>query len=177
MIKKFLYSSLSIKNITENGLFSGYASIFNVIDKQNDLILPGAFKESLGKNKIRLLWQHDPGEPIGNIIDIYENDVGLYIVAHLLLGIKKAEEAYLMLKAGTINGLSIGYIPKKYDVDHESGARLLKQVELWEVSLVTFPANSKAQVIDVKSQNYEEDMLKEAIKKANDTLANTYIST
>lgn len=177
MIKKFLYSSLSIKSITENGLFSGYASIFNIIDKQNDLILPGAFKENLDTNKIKLLWQHNPSEPIGNIIDIYENDVGLYIVAHLLLGVKKAEEAYLMLKTGTINGLSIGYIPIKYDVDHESGARVLKQVELWEVSLVTFPANSEAQIINVKNQNNEEDMLKIAIKKASDVLANTYLST
>ncbi|WCR53931.1 MAG: hypothetical protein PG981_000953 [Wolbachia endosymbiont of Ctenocephalides orientis wCori] len=67
MIKKFLYSSLSIKSITENGLFSGYASIFNIINKQNDLILPGAFKENLNKNKIKLLWQHNPSEPIGNI--------------------------------------------------------------------------------------------------------------
>ncbi|XP_066251723.1 myosin heavy chain, clone 203-like [Euwallacea similis] len=131
MNKKFLYSPLSIKSIGENGVFSGYASVFNIVDKQNDLILPGAFKENLNRNKIKLLWQHNPDEPIGSIIDIYEND--------------KAEEAYLMLKTGTINGLSIGYIPIEYDVDHKSGARVLKQVELWEVSLVTFPANLAAQ--------------------------------
>ncbi|WCR53932.1 MAG: hypothetical protein PG981_000954 [Wolbachia endosymbiont of Ctenocephalides orientis wCori] len=90
---------------------------------------------------------------------------------------KKAEEAYLMLKTGTINGLSIGYVSIKYDVDHEIGARVLKQVELWEVSLVTFPANSEAQVINVKNQNNEEDMLKIAIKKANNVLVNTHLST
>jgi HK97 family phage prohead protease len=82
-----------------------------------------------------------------------------------------------MLKTGTINGLSIGYIPIKYDVDHESGARVLKQVELWEVSLVTFPANSAAQVINVKNQNNEQEMLVRAIEKVNDVLTNTYIST
>jgi HK97 family phage prohead protease len=65
MSKKFLYSPLSIKSIEENGVFSGYASVFNIVDKQNDLILPGAFKKNLSKNKIKLLWQHNPGEPIG----------------------------------------------------------------------------------------------------------------
>ncbi|NEV49217.1 hypothetical protein EUZ93_01680 [Wolbachia pipientis] len=64
MDKKFLYSPLSIKSIGENGVFSGYASVFNIVDKQNDLILPGAFKENLNRNKIKLLWQHNPGEPI-----------------------------------------------------------------------------------------------------------------
>ncbi|APR98810.1 HK97 family phage prohead protease [Wolbachia endosymbiont of Folsomia candida] len=176
MSKKFLFLPLLLKNIEENGLFSGYASVFNIVDKQNDLILPGAFGKSLNKNKIKLLWQHDPSEPIGNIIDIYENDVGLYITAHLLLGVQKAKEAYLMLKAGTIDGLSIGYIPVKYDIDHETGARVLKQVELWEVSLVTFPANSAAQVINVKGQNTEQKILISAIEKANDVLANTCIS-
>ncbi|MBS9528953.1 MULTISPECIES: HK97 family phage prohead protease [unclassified Wolbachia] len=176
MNKKFLYSPLSIKSIGENGVFSGYASVFNIVDKQNDLILPGAFKENLNRNKIKLLWQHNPDEPIGSIIDIYENDVGLYIIAHLLLGIQKAEEVYLMLKTGAINGLSIGYIPIEYDVDHKSGARVLKQVELWEVSLVTFPANLAAQVINVKNQNNEQEMLARAIEKANAVLTNTCIS-
>lgn len=111
-----------------------------------------------------------------SIIDIYENDVGLYITAHLLLGIQKAEEVYLMLKTGTINGLSIGYIPIEYDVDHKSGARVLKQVELWEVSLVTFPANLAAQVINVKNQNNEQEVLARAIEKANAVLADMYIS-
>ncbi|MGL9717327.1 MAG: HK97 family phage prohead protease [Wolbachia sp.] len=175
MNKKFLCSSLSIKNIGENGVFSGYASVFNIVDTQNDLILPGAFKENLDKDKIKLLWQHNSGEPIGNIIDICENDVGLYITAHLLLGIRKAEEAYLMLKTGVINGLSIGYIPIKYDIDHESGARVLRQVELWEVSLVTFPANLAAQVISVKNQYNEQEMLAKAIEKANAVLTNSSI--
>ncbi|WCR58391.1 HK97 family phage prohead protease [Wolbachia endosymbiont of Ctenocephalides felis wCfeJ] len=170
MNKKFLCSPLSIKNIGENGVFSGYASVFNIVDKQNDLISPGAFKESLNKDKIKLLWQHNPSEPIGDIIELYENDIGLYITARLLLGIQKAEEAYLMLKTGVINGLSIGYMPIKYDIDHESGARVLKQVELWEISLVTFPANLAAQVVNVKSQDNEQKMLIRAIKKAKDVL-------
>nr|WP_232503112.1 HK97 family phage prohead protease [Wolbachia endosymbiont of Cimex lectularius] len=177
MNKKFFCSSLSIKSIEENGVFSGYVSVFNVVDKQNDLILPGAFKENLNKDKTTLLWQHNPSEPIGYIIDIHENDVGLYITAHLLLGIQKAEEVYLMLKTGVINGLSIGYIPIEYDIDHESEARVLRQVELWEVSLVTFPANLAAQVVNVKSQDNEQKVLIRAIKKARDALTGTYIST
>lgn len=170
MNKKFLHSQLSLKNLEENGIFSGYASVFNIVDKQNDLILPGAFKKSSNENKVKLLWQHDPSEPIGNIIDIYENDVGLYIIAHLLLDIQKARDVYLMLKAGVIDGLSIGYVPVKYDTDYQTGARVLKQVELWEVSLVTFPANSAAQVIDVKNRSDEHEMLVRAIQKANEVL-------
>lgn len=170
MNKKFLHSQLSLKNLEENGIFSGYASIFNIVDKQNDLILPGAFKKNLNENKVKLLFQHDPSEPIGNIIDIYENDVGLYIIAHLLLDIQKARDVYLMLKAGVIDGLSIGYVPVKYDTDYQTGARVLKQVELWEVSLVTFPANSAAQVVDVKNQSDEQEMLIRAIQKANEVL-------
>ncbi|MGL9732070.1 MAG: HK97 family phage prohead protease [Wolbachia sp.] len=149
--KKFLCSSLSIKSIEENGVFSGYARVFNVVDKQNDLILPRTFKENLNKDKTKLFWQHNTSETIGYIIDVHENDVGLYITAHLLLGIQKAEEVYLMLKTGVINVLSIGYISIEYDIDHKSEARVLKQVELWEVSLVTFPANLVAQVVNVKS--------------------------
>ncbi|MDN5248181.1 MAG: HK97 family phage prohead protease [Wolbachia endosymbiont of Tyrophagus putrescentiae] len=176
MNKKFFYSSLSLKNIEENGIFSGYASVFNVVDKQNDLILPGAFKKDLNRNKIKLLWQHDPGEPVGNIIDIYENDFGLYIIAHLLLSIQKAKDVYLMLKAGMIDSLSIGYVPIKHDIDYKTGARVLKQVELWEVSLVTFPANSAAQVVDVKSQNNEQEALFRAMERAKKILTDAYIS-
>ncbi|MFL3876338.1 HK97 family phage prohead protease [Wolbachia endosymbiont of Trichogramma kaykai] len=139
MSKIFLYSPLSIKSIEENGVFSGYASVFNIVDKQND--------------------------------------IGLYITAHLLFGIQKAEKAYLMLKTGTINVLSIGYIPIEYDVDHESGARVLKQVELWEVSLVTFPTNLSAQVINVKNHYNEQEVLARAIEKANSVLTHMCIST
>lgn len=102
--------------------------------------------------------------------------MGLYITAYLLLGVQKAKEAYLMLKSGTIDGLSIGYVPVKYDVDHETGARVLKQVEFWEVSLVTFPANSAAQVINVKGQSTEQEILIRTIEKVNDVLTNTHIS-
>ncbi|MGL9681596.1 MAG: HK97 family phage prohead protease [Wolbachia sp.] len=100
----------------------------------------------MNKDKTKLLWQHNTSETIGFIIDVNENDVGLYITAHLLLGIKRQKEVYLMLKTEVINVLSIGYIPIEYDIDHESEARVLKQVESWEVSLVTFPANLAAQV-------------------------------
>ena len=172
MDKKFLHSMLLLKDIEKNGVFSGYASVFNVIDKQNDLILPGAFKKNLNNNKVKLLWQHDPGEPIGNIIDIYENEVGLYIVAQLLLSIQKAKDVYLMLKSEMIDGLSIGYIPVKYDIDHETGTRLLKEVELWEVSLVTFPANLAAQVVNVKGQENEQKTLIKAVNRADKALIN-----
>lgn len=82
-----------------------------------------------------------------------------------------------MLKAGVIDGISIGYVPVKYDTDYQTGARVLKQVELWEVSLVTFPANLAAQVIDFKNQIDEHEMLVIAIQKANEVVTNRKIKT
>ncbi len=172
MNKKLFHSTLSLKSIQENGIFSGYASVFNIVDEQNDVILPGAFTETILKKtgKIKLLWQHRSCEPIGNILEISENKVGLYITANLLLDLQKAKEAYVMLKAGTIDSLSIGYVPLQYDIDQETGVRVLKQVDLWEISLVTFPANSNSRIINVKHKTKEEIDLIYAIEKAKDIL-------
>lgn len=170
MNKKFFSSALSLKSIEENGTFSGYASVFNIIDEQDDIILPGAFTETILKKagRIKLLWQHQHDEPIGNILEINENKVGLYIVANLLLDLQKAREAYVMLKSGTIDSLSIGYVPLQYDIDQKTGVRSLNKVDLWEVSLVTFPANSHSRVINVKAK--EETNLIYAIEKAKEIL-------
>lgn len=170
MNKKFLHSSLSLKKIENSGIFSGYASVFNIIDKHNDIILPGAFQKSLSKNKIKLLWQHDPTEPIGIINNIHENEIGLHIVAQLLLSIQKAKDVYLMLKTEMIDGLSIGYIPTEYEIDYKTGTRFLKEVELWEISLVTFPSNLAAQVVNVKNHKNEKEILIEAVQRANTSL-------
>ncbi|WP_339045641.1 HK97 family phage prohead protease [Candidatus Mesenet endosymbiont of Agriotes lineatus] len=172
MNKKFFSSALSLKSIGENGIFSGYASVFNIVDEQDDVILPGAFTETILKKagRIKLLWQHQHDEPIGNILEINENKVGLYIVANLLLDLQKAREAYVMLKSGTIDSLSIGYVPLQYDVDQKTGVRALNKVDLWEVSLVTFPANSHSRVINIKDKTKEEVNLIYAIEKAKKIL-------
>ena len=152
---KNLSFDLEIKSLDEIGRFAGYASVFDVIDNQRDIVLPGAFRDTI-KNRaasVKLLWQHQFEEPIGVISHLIEDARGLYIEGTLLLRVVRAQEAYALLKAGALSGLSIGYSPVRYTIDPETGVRKLAAVELWEVSLVTFPANSEATVTVVKSQS------------------------
>jgi len=144
--------TLSLKSLDETGVFAGYASVFNVIDSQHDVILPGAFRETLMQRKsdIKLLWQHDMREPIGVVEEVREDASGLYVKGRLLLDIARAREAYLLLRQGVVSGLSIGYTPRNWKTDGQKGVRRLLAVDLWEISLVTFPANDAARVTVVK---------------------------
>lgn len=140
-----------IKSVQENGSFAGYASVFNVEDNQHDIILPGAFSDTIAERKgdIKLLWQHNVGEPIGYFTNIQEDEHGLFVEGLLLLDVARAKEAYALLKSGAVKGMSIGYnvVISEYD---SKGVRYIKQVDLWEISLVTFPANEHAEVLHVK---------------------------
>jgi HK97 family phage prohead protease len=141
---------LEIKSMAEDGAFAGYASVFGNVDSHKDIVLKGAFQNN-PTGGIKLLWQHQPDEPIGVITAMREDNFGLYMEGQLLLDVQKGREAYSLLKSGAINGLSIGYTPVDFETDYETGVRFLKQVELWEVSLVTFPANPKAVISSLKS--------------------------
>ena len=159
---------LSEKDIKHPGTFSGYASVFNIIDKQNHIILPGAFNSAVKNfHKVKLLWQHNSTEPIGNITSMVENNIGLYITATLLLDLQKGKEAYLMLKNGIINALSIGYTIIDDYIDMKTGIRVLKKISLWEISLVTFPANIHSKITDVK---YTQNSLTISFLKAKSAL-------
>lgn len=145
---------LSLDDVAEDGTFTGYASVFDVTDNHNDVVVKGAFNRTLNENNnVKLLWQHRMDEPIGVISHLSEDARGLYIEGKLLLDVGRGKEAYSLLKSGAINGLSIGYSVVDYDVDGHSGTRLLKDINLWEVSLVTFPANELAGVTTIKSAN------------------------
>ncbi len=138
------------------GAFSGLASVFGNTDLVGDVVAPGAFKDSIrDPAKIKMLWQHDSGQPIGVWKALAETDRGLHAEGHLLLGVQRGEEAHLLLKAGALDGLSIGFrIPKGGSAfDKVSGIRTITKADLWEVSLVTFPANPKARVSRVKMLN------------------------
>jgi len=151
---KKLQMPLQIDDIENSGLFSGYASVFDVVDNHNDMIIEGAFESVFSGNNltnVKLLWQHRPDEPIGIITKINEDKNGLYVEGKLLLDVERAKEAYTLLKSGAINGLSIGYNVTDFDVDGKSGVRIIKGINLFEISLVTFPANSLASVTDVKN--------------------------
>ena len=144
-------------DIKEDGIFSGYGSTFGgEPDSYGDVIAQGAFKNSLAsggrnRNGIALLWQHDSSQPIGVWQQMVEDSKGLAVQGKLALDTQLGKETYNLLKMGAIKGMSIGYNAKVWEYDKEKDIRLLKEIELWEVSLVTFPANIHAQITGVKA--------------------------
>jgi len=161
MEQKHLDFSLEIKELQENGSFKGYGSVFDVRDGWDDIVLKGAFTKSLESKTPVMLWQHNDAEPIGVYDLVKEDNLGLYMEGHLLVdGVVRAKEAYVLLKNKAINGLSIGYIPVKWEWESHDDVRvrLLKEIDLWEVSLVTFPANPKAVISGVKSMETIRDV-------------------
>lgn len=148
--------SLSIRATGDNGTLEGYGSVFGVRDTYDDVIASGAFVDSLKEHKAAgtmpaMLWQHDPGEPIGVWTDMVEDEKGLRVIGKLALETVRGKEAHALLKLGALNGLSIGFMSKQWSYDRETEIRTLTELDLWEVSLVTFPANGKARVTGVKS--------------------------
>ena len=141
----------------EYGTFEGYGSVFGNRDLGNDVIEKGAFKKSLRKrtNKgVKLLYQHKSDMPIGVFDEIKEDDHGLYIKGRLALKTQAGAEAYELLKMGALDGLSIGFRvnPKEVSYDKRGNKRIIKEVDLMEVSLVTFPMNPQATVRSIKGQ-------------------------
>ncbi|MEM1074954.1 MAG: HK97 family phage prohead protease [Pseudomonadota bacterium] len=129
---------------------SGYASLFGDVDQGNDVVAPGAYAASLSDlaangGKVKMLWQHNPSEPIGIWDEVREDAKGLYVKGRLLDAVAKGREAKALIEAGAIDGLSIGYRTRKSTRNSE-GQRLLKELELWEVSLVTFPMLPNARI-------------------------------
>lgn len=150
-MRKYLDRPFEIKEIGEDGTFSGYGSVFNELDSYKDVVVKGAFEESLAKKKPSLLWQHRSGEPVGVYTEVREDDHGLFVAGKLALKTVRGAEAYELLKMGAISGLSIGYVTNDDSYDRETGITTLKEIDLWEVSLVTFPANESARVSAVKN--------------------------
>ncbi len=142
-----------IKAVSDDGLFSGYGSVFGVIDSYNEVVAPGAFTKSLQRRTPSLLWQHRSSEPIGVYTSIREDQTGLYVEGKLALKTARGAEAYELLKMGAISGLSIGFLVKLFEYinNGEEKVRRLTEIDLWEVSLVTFPANESARISGVKS--------------------------
>lgn len=152
-----LTSPLELKFVAGSGTFEGYASVFHVTDSANDRVVPGAFKKSIAAAQAEsrlppLLWQHDAQKPIGIWHDMFEDSHGLFVRGELFVDdIAQAREAYKLMREGVVTGLSIGYRTVQSERDAKSGTRLLTEVELLEVSMVTFPANTMARIRHVKS--------------------------
>jgi len=152
---------LQRKEVTETGEFEGYGSVFGNVDSHNDIVMPGAFTDSLEEHNEKgtmpaMLWQHDPYTPIGVYTEMKEDDRGLFVKGKLALETQVGREAHELLKMGALDGLSIGYRidgPDGWDYDEDKGAFLLKRLKLWEVSIVTFASNDQATVDDVKQSD------------------------
>jgi uncharacterized protein len=157
-------SEIKLSDTGDNvGTVSGYASVFNLLDRGGDIVLPGAFKASLAewkrkKQVIPMLWQHSSDSPIGVWDDLIENDRGLSVKGSLIMDVPQAVAARALIKGGALSGLSIGFRTKEAEIDRTTGARKLKKLELWEISLVTFPMLPEAQVTGVKTSGEFDPM-------------------
>ncbi|MDR1551675.1 MAG: HK97 family phage prohead protease [Holosporaceae bacterium] len=157
---RILTPCVHLKSIGENGGITGYASVFDVADEYGDVVVCGAFKDAVANfitgKRPKLLWQHDVHSPIGVIEEIREDGRGLFVRGRLLLEIPKAKEVYFLLKNKAIDGFSIGYrIKHNY---FKNNKQYLTDIDLLEVSIVTFPACEEALVDNVKTN---DDLLRE----------------
>ena len=137
-------------SVTDGHRIEGYASYFGDRDQGGDVVVRGAYGASLERlaaegRQVKMLWQHDPAQPIGIWDEVREDARGLYVKGRLLDGVSRAREAAALIAAGAIDGLSIGYRTVRA-TKNDKGQRLLQELELWEVSLVTFPMLPSARV-------------------------------
>ena len=147
--------------LTDDTVIEGYASLFGQTDQGGDIVMPGAYAKSLMRlsdrgAKVRMLWQHDPARPIGVWEEIREDKYGLWVKGRLLPEVAQAREAAALIAAGALDGLSIGFRTISAGRD-QKGRRLLTEIELWEVSLVTFPMLPSARVVQAKNEVIEMD--------------------
>jgi HK97 family phage prohead protease len=143
-------SALSLR---ADGMFEGYASIFGLVDLGGDQVAPGAFAQSLARRsarQVRMLWQHDPAAPIGSWLSIEEDWRGLKVKGQLNLAVARAREALALLREGAVDGLSIGFRVKTARKMASGGVRRLVELDLWEISIVTFPMLPQARITAVK---------------------------
>ncbi len=173
--RKFLRPETGLK-ISEGAVIEGYASLFGRRDQGGDVVQKGAYGASLAKlraegRRVKMLWQHDPSEPIGVWDEVREDATGLWVKGRVLPDVARGREAAALLAAGAIDGLSIGYRTVKAERDGR-GQRLLSELELWEVSLVTFPMLPEARVAakaDLGADTWA--VLAQAFREARHSLA------
>jgi uncharacterized protein len=139
--------------IDADGVVEGYASLFGEVDQSRDMMMRGAFAETLFKRGIRrvpMLFQHDPSEPVGVWLELREDHRGLFARGRLIPEVARGRELLSLLRAGAIDGLSIGFRTTKARIDPKTRIRRVYAVDLWEISIVTFPMLSGARVRAVK---------------------------
>ncbi|MCM2395235.1 HK97 family phage prohead protease [Rhizobium sp. S95] len=160
-------ANLTLKGVSGDGSFSGYASLFGEVDLGRDTIVSGAFSKSLkarGAAGVRMLFQHDPAEPIGTWKVIREDERGLYVEGVLSPGVARAREVHALMKSGALDGLSIGFRTVRARSDKGSGVRRILEADLWEISVVTFPMLPAARVSNVKHARFYRDRETELVR-------------
>jgi HK97 family phage prohead protease len=169
---KFVRFDAEDLTVTRGREIEGYASLFGACDHGGDVVERGAYGASLNRltasgRRVKMLWQHDPAAPIGIWDEVREDARGLYVKGRLLKEVERAREAAALIEAGAIDGLSIGYRTRRATRD-EKGRRLLSEVELWEVSLVTFPMLPEARVTGRAGEAKAVDDLREMARAFED---------
>lgn len=163
---------LEIKAVSsDSGLIEGYGSVFNVVDDGMDIVAPGAFSASIDDMKaadrgLPMLWQHDPGDPIGVWTEASEDARGLKLVGSIMRDTTRGRDALAFIKGGAVRGLSIGFATRDADMDRVSGVRTIRKADLWEVSVVTFPMNRAARIDAVKFCDAVAEMTPREIERA-----------
>ncbi|HEY6633171.1 MAG TPA: HK97 family phage prohead protease [Rhizobiaceae bacterium] len=155
MIGERKFVGLTLDEVEPDGVFSGYASLFGRVDLGKDVVEKGAFAASLkarGTAGIRMLFQHDPAEPIGVWTEIREDARGLFVRGRLAKDVARAREVLSLMRGGALDGLSIGFRAVKAKSDRESGVRRILEADLWEISVVTFPMLPDARIDTVKTR-------------------------
>ena len=151
------FTSLDLKAVDGDGTFEGYASVFHREDLSRDMVLPGAFADSLrsrGPGGVKMLYQHDANQPIGVWAELKEDSRGLYALGRLMPEVARAREVHALMRAGALDGLSIGFRTVKGRRDRASGVRRLEKIDLWEISVVTFPLLPEARIANLKTRPF-----------------------
>jgi HK97 family phage prohead protease len=158
--RKYIERPFEVKSVKADGTIEGYASVFGEIDSYRDVVVPGAFTKSLqqryrdkGRKGVPMLDQHDSRLPVGlwPIESVQEDSRGLHVVGQLNMRVQKAVENHALAEQGALSGLSIGYTTELDEWDDAGQIRILREVDLWEISMVTFPAGDSARISSVKS--------------------------
>lgn len=161
---------LDTKAVSAEGEFEGYASVFGNEDFGRDIVVTGAFAKSLGRRpagKVKMLRQHFTDEPIGIWTDLVEDRKGLRARGKLITETTKGRETHALMRAGALDGLSIGFRTLKDRFDRPKGIRFIEEVDLVEISIVTFPANPKAVVSAVKNHPHDTERARALVSAIN----------
>ncbi len=151
------FAAVDLQHVDADGTFAGYASLFGKPDLGKDVVVRGAFTASLkrrGAKGIKMLFQHDPNQPIGVWDQIEEDEKGLCVSGRLMPDVARAREVLSLMRAGALDGLSIGFRTVMGGRDARTGVRHLKEIDLWEISVVTFPMHPDARISTVKKHPF-----------------------